>query len=104
MFNEVAVFIIEIDVIKFIYSEKATKFCEISTLLLTGIWVLNAATQGKQQPCVQWYQIKAKPCWALTTQFICMLTGSKLGTTAGHIYLGVIFVKGFDLRYVKIVS
>ena len=31
-------------------------------------WVLNAATQGKQQPCVQWYQIKAKPCWALRTQ------------------------------------
>ena len=25
-----------IDVVKFIYSEKATKFCEISTLLLTG--------------------------------------------------------------------
>ena len=31
-------------------------------------WVLNAATQGKQQPCVQRYQIKAKTCWALRTQ------------------------------------
>ena len=30
-------------------------------------WVLNVATQGKQL-CVQWYQIKAKPCWALTTE------------------------------------
>ena len=28
-------------VVKFIYSEKATKFCEISTLLLTGITYLG---------------------------------------------------------------
>ena len=31
-------------------------------------WVLNAATQSKQQPCVQWYQINAKLCWALNTE------------------------------------
>ena len=31
-------------------------------------WVLNSWTQGNLLPCVQWYQITAKHCWALTTQ------------------------------------
>ena len=31
---------------------------------------LMRKTQGKQQPCVQWYQVKTKPCWAITTQLI----------------------------------
>ena len=43
-------------------------FIPYSHATKTRYWVLNAATQGKQQPCVQWYQIKARPCWALRTQ------------------------------------
>ena len=37
--------------IKFIYSEKATKFCEISTLLLTG------TTQGKSSGLLRIYEL-----------------------------------------------
>ena len=34
----------------------------------TTYWVLNSWTQGNLKPCGQWYQIKPKHCWALTTQ------------------------------------
>ena len=32
------------DIVKFIYSEKATKFCEIFTLLLTGTTLISLIT------------------------------------------------------------
>ena len=49
--------------------------------LINYNWVLNAATQSKQQPCVQWYQIKTKPCWALRTQFWLLEIELRIKTT-----------------------
>ena len=36
------------DILKFIYSEKATKFCEISTLLLTAVHTVKSKVEISQ--------------------------------------------------------